>query len=86
MNDEPVIEAVDVPGRGQQWRAYHWLAVLPTVGMLGGIPFANRVYPFVLGLPFLFAWLVGWVIATSAIMGLILVLDRANDAAHDMNS
>jgi hypothetical protein len=44
--------------------------------MLGGLPFANRVRPFVFGMPFLFAWLTGWVIATSAIMGLLLLLDE----------
>lgn len=46
--------------------------------MLGGVPFVNRVRPLVLGLPLLFAWLVGWVIATSAIMGCILLLDGAH--------
>lgn len=51
--------------------------------MLGGLPFANRVYPLVLGLPFLFAWLVGWVIATSAVMACILRLDRAHGLADD---
>lgn len=61
-------------------RAYRWLAVLPTVGLLGGIPFANRVHPYVLGLPFLLAWIVAWVVATSAIMALIYTLDRARDA------
>jgi hypothetical protein len=60
-----------------QWRPYHALALLPTVGMLGGLPFANRVHPMVLGLPFLMAWLAGWVLATAAIMGVILWLDEA---------
>jgi hypothetical protein len=64
--------------RTQKWRRYHLLALLPAVGMLGGLPFANRVYPLILGLPFLFAWLVGWVIATSLIMGYILRLDRTH--------
>lgn len=72
----------DVPPIGQQWRAYHWLGVVPAIGMLGGIPFANRVHPFVLGLPFLLAWLVGWVIATAAIMGLIFLLDGTHNAAE----
>ena len=66
---------------GRRWRPYHWLVLLPTIGMLGGVPFANRVHPMVFGLPFLFAWLAGWVVATSAIMGCILLLDRAHDRA-----
>jgi hypothetical protein len=69
--------------RGQEWHAYHALALLPTIGMLGGLPFANRVYPLVLGLPFLMAWIVGWVIATSALMACILMLDRARRRASD---
>jgi hypothetical protein len=72
-----------VQQRGQEWHAYHALALLPTIGMLGGLPFANRVYPLVLGLPFLIAWIVGWVIATSALMACILMLDRARGLASD---
>lgn len=60
-------------------RRYRWLAVLPTLGMLGGIPFANRVRPYIFGLPFLLAWIVAWVILTSLIMGLIFTLDNARE-------
>ncbi len=60
-----------------RWRRHHLLALLPALGMLGGLPFVNRVYPLVFGLPFLMAWLVGWVVATAAIMAWILRLDRA---------
>ncbi|MFI5238989.1 MAG: DUF3311 domain-containing protein, partial [Gemmatimonadales bacterium] len=52
-------------------RKYRWVAVLPTLGMLGGLPFDNRVRPYVLGLPFLLAWIVAWVIMTSIIMAMI---------------
>ena len=74
----------DTPVREpSRWRRYHLLALLPVLGMLGGLPFANRVYPLVLGLPFLMAWLVGWVVATSGIMAWILRLDRLNGIATD---
>jgi hypothetical protein len=62
--------------RPSGFRAHHALAVLPTLGLLGGIPFANRVEPYVLGLPFFLFWIVAWVVATSAIMGLVWLLDR----------
>ncbi len=62
-------------------RAYRLLAVLPALGFLSGPLFANRVRPFVFGLPFLLAWIVGWVLLTSAIMGTIYLLDRAGDDA-----
>jgi xanthosine utilization system XapX-like protein len=54
------------------------LALLPFLGILLGTPFLNRVTPLVLGLPFLFAWLVLWIILTSIIMGVIYVLDPSN--------
>jgi hypothetical protein len=57
-------------------RAYHLLAAVPAVGMLGGIPFANRVQPYVLGLPFLLAWIVAWIVLTSAVLGIIYRLDE----------
>lgn len=63
-------------------RRHHWLGVLPTAGMLGGIIFANRVRPLVLGLPFLFFWIAAWVVATSVIMWVILKLDRAYEREH----
>ncbi len=57
-------------------RAYHLLAAVPWIGMLGGVPFANRVHAFVLGMPFLLLWILGWVVATSACMTLLYVIDR----------
>ena len=62
-----------------RFRPYHWLAAIPTVVMMGGIPFVNRVHPMVLGLPLLMAWILAWVIITAGIMGLILYLDRASE-------
>ena len=62
--------------RGARW--YHWLAALPAAGLLGGASVANRTEPYVLGLPFMLAWVVGWVVCTSVIMGIIYTLDRRN--------
>ena len=74
----------DVPkAPGSRWRRYHLLALLPAVGMLGGLPFANRVHPLILGLPFLMAYLVAWVVATAALMALVLRLDTVNGLASD---
>lgn len=66
----------DDPKRGGL-RAYHAAAVVPTIGLLAGIPFANRVDRYVIGLPFLLFWIVAWVVATSLIMGVIWALDRS---------
>jgi hypothetical protein len=51
--------------------------------MLGGLSWANRVYPLILGLPFLMAWLVGWVVVTAGIMAFILRMDRTEGLAID---
>jgi hypothetical protein len=55
-----------------------WLAALPFLDMLIGPVFVNRVQPLVLGMPLLLAWLVMWVVLTSAIMAVIYAFDPAN--------
>ena len=67
-------------------RWYRWLAVIPAAGMLGGVPFANRVQPYLFGLPFLLAWIVMWAIATSLVMALIFALDSARDGRIATNA
>ncbi len=59
------------------------LAALPFLGILVGSIFFNRVDPLILGLPALLAWLVLWVVLTSAIMGVIYLLDPANRGPID---
>lgn len=58
--------------------AIKWLGVLPFLGILGGIVFANRVTPYVFGLPFILGWLVICVLATAVIMAAIYLADPAN--------
>ncbi|WP_027793861.1 DUF3311 domain-containing protein [Paraburkholderia acidipaludis] len=54
------------------------LAALPFIGILLGVPFVNRTEPLVLGMPFVLAWIVMWVVLTSAIMAAVYRLDPAN--------
>jgi hypothetical protein len=54
------------------------LAILPFLGILVGSVFFNRATPMVLGLPFLLAWLLLWIVLTSGIMALIYLTDPAN--------
>jgi hypothetical protein len=56
----------------------HFLAALPFLGILGGVFFFNRVTPLVLGMPLVLAWIVLWVILSSAIMAIIYRLDPTN--------
>jgi hypothetical protein len=66
---------------------YRLLALIPVLAILGAPWFANRVEPRVFGLPFLLAWISGWVLATSAVMLLVSILDarhaRSGDRPHD---
>jgi hypothetical protein len=52
------------------------LALLPVLALTAGIPFANRLEPRVCGLPFLLAWIVGWILLTPGIMAVVHRLDR----------
>ena len=57
---------------------HHWLATLPGLLILLGVPFANRVEPRVLGMPFLLAWIVGCVLLTSVVMAVVARRDDAH--------
>jgi hypothetical protein len=59
-------------------RSLKWFAAIPVLLNLAGVLYANRVTPFVFGLPFLLAWVVGSVVATSLVMWLVYRLDPAN--------
>jgi Protein of unknown function (DUF3311) len=59
-------------------RPTYLLASLPFIGILVGVPFANRVEPFVLGLPFILFWILIWVILSSVVMAIVYALDPAN--------
>ncbi len=60
-----------------------WLAALPFLGMLIGPAFLNRSQPLILGMPLLLAWLVMWVVLTSAIVAAIYVFDPENRGDAD---
>jgi hypothetical protein len=61
-------------------RLYRWLAVLPPLGLLAGVPFVNRPRPLVLGLPPLMAWIILWILVTPIVLGVIFALDRAHES------
>ncbi|AHI00683.1 DUF3311 domain-containing protein [Kutzneria albida] len=59
-------------------RLRYLAGAIPAVGMLGGIFFANRSEPEVLGLPFILFWLVTWVVLTTVVMAVTYWSDPAN--------
>ena len=54
------------------------LSLVPFLGLVTGVGFANRVEPLVFGLPFLLAWVVGWVFISVAVMACVYWLDPDN--------
>ena len=60
-------------------RPYRWLALLPTGGLLIGVPALNGVHRSVMGLPLLLVWIVGCVLSTSVVMAVIGALDRRHE-------
>ena len=59
-------------------RSIRWLAVVPFLALLVGPFFVNRATPLILGLPFLLAWIVVWILITSLIMLVIYAVDPSN--------
>ena len=57
-----------------------FLAVLPFIGILLGVPFVNRVEPLVMGMPLVLAWIVFWVVMSAVIMAVVYRLDPSNRA------
>ena len=55
-----------------------WLGAIPVVLAIGGVVIADRVTPFIFGMPFFMAWVVGSVLITSLVMWIVYLLDPAN--------
>ena len=58
-------------------------AAVPVVALVGGLPFANRLEPTVLGMPFLLVWILGWVAATPAFLALAYAIHREASGGAD---
>jgi pilus assembly protein TadC len=59
-------------------KLHQLLAIIPFIGLLGGVPFANKVTPYVFGMPFVLFYIVLWVVITSVIMAIVFKMDPAN--------
>lgn len=56
-------------------RGIKWLAAIPPTGVILGAFVANRVTPYVLGMPFLLFYIVAWVILTAPILAVVYHFD-----------
>jgi hypothetical protein len=52
------------------------LAAIPIAALTVAVPLVNRIEPRVVGLPFLLAWILGWVLLTPAFLWTIGRLER----------
>jgi hypothetical protein len=64
-------------------RLHHWLGLLPFLHAALGLAVANRVKPFVLGLPFFMAWIIGGVLLSALVMAFVYRLDPANRGSQE---
>ena len=45
--------------------------MIPAIALTFAVPFVNRDDPHVFGLPFLFAWIIVWIVLTPPIMWVV---------------
>ncbi|MET3576135.1 DUF3311 domain-containing protein [Bhargavaea ullalensis] len=51
------------------------LLLIPFIGMAFCLPLANKIEPYVLGLPFFMFWIVLWMVLSSLIMWIVYRLE-----------
>lgn len=58
------------------------LLIIPFIGMCVLLPIANRIEPYVFGLPFLLFWIALWMLLSSVIILIVYKLDPANEGSE----
>ncbi|HWI49406.1 MAG TPA: DUF3311 domain-containing protein [Rummeliibacillus sp.] len=59
------------------------LLLIPFFGMCLCLPYANKVEPYVLGLPFLLFWIILWMILSSLLLAIVYKLDPENQGGDE---
>jgi hypothetical protein len=67
-------------------RRYRWLALIPPLAILVGVPLVNGIRGYVLGLPVLLFWIVCCVLLTSLVMAVVGALDARADRADALSA
>lgn len=60
-------------------RPLHLLSFIPILGFLIGVPLANRIEPYVLGLPFSMFWIVMCVVLSSLTVLVMYKFDQHDE-------
>ncbi|MGW8426478.1 DUF3311 domain-containing protein [Peribacillus simplex] len=58
------------------------LLLIPFIGFVVFLPFANKIEPYVLGMPFLLFWIVFWMVLSSIILTIVYKLDPDNQGSE----
>lgn len=58
------------------------LLLLPFIGVVGFLPYANKIEPYVLGMPFLLFWIVFWMVLSSIILTIVYKFDPDNQGSE----
>ncbi|MFJ5769334.1 DUF3311 domain-containing protein [Psychrobacillus sp. NPDC093180] len=61
----------------------YFLAFIPVVAFLVGVPLTNQIEPYVLGLPFSMFWIVLWVILSSLTLLILYKFDQHEDEVSE---
>jgi hypothetical protein len=52
-------------------RSAGWLAAIPAAALTFAVPFVNRDDPHVLGMPFVLAWILFWIVLTPVFLWVV---------------
>ncbi|MED3623756.1 DUF3311 domain-containing protein [Neobacillus thermocopriae] len=58
------------------------LLIIPFIGMCVLLPIANRIEPYILGMPFLLFWIVLWMGLSSLVLFIVYKLDPTNEGSE----
>ncbi|WP_221644848.1 DUF3311 domain-containing protein [Listeria grandensis] len=54
------------------------LLIVPFIFILAGMPFANRIHPMVLGMPFNLFWVAAGILLSTCILAIVYHFDKQN--------
>ena len=59
------------------------IAAIPFITLVFALPLVNRIYPLILGLPFILFWILSWVILTPLILFIAYTLEKKFNAPEE---
>lgn len=68
---------------GRRGRSLYWLALIPVAHAVLGVLVADRVRPFIAGLPFFMAWVLSGTLLCTVVMAIVYRLDPVNHVDDD---